>query len=107
MQARRIGSSGRWSYCRNTAQPTSVIAGDGVLADSIEDQTGWSIRKSGRTARRYRTVEIEAGRHIRTAADPLPDDLREAIAQISGQLEHQYEPTRSCRFRVFFHRRVK
>jgi hypothetical protein len=23
-----------------------------------------------------------------TAADPLPDDLREAIANISGQLEH-------------------
>jgi hypothetical protein len=39
-------------------------------------------------ARRYRTVKIKAGRQILTAADPLPDDLREAITQIGGQLEH-------------------
>ena len=32
--------------------------------------------------------QIKAGRQILTAADPLPDDLREALAKISGQLEH-------------------
>jgi hypothetical protein len=42
----------------------------------IEDRTGWSIRKFVRTARRYRTVEIQAGTHTITAADPLPDELR-------------------------------
>ncbi len=29
----------------------------------IEDRTGWSIRKFVRTARRYRTIEIQAGQH--------------------------------------------
>jgi hypothetical protein len=33
----------------------------------IERQTGWSIRKFVRTARRYRTVEIQAGDHVITA----------------------------------------
>src|SRR5205814_9725684 len=42
----------------------------------IETTTGWSIRKFVRTARRHRTIEIKAGAHTITAADPLPDDLR-------------------------------
>ena len=45
----------------------------------IEDRTGWSIRKFVRTARRYRTIEIQAGPHVITAARPLPDDLRQAL----------------------------
>ena len=48
----------------------------------IETQTGWSIKKFVRTTRRYRTVQIKAGRQILTAADPLPDDLRDALATI-------------------------
>ena len=48
----------------------------------IETQTGWSIKKFVRTARRYRTVQIQAGKHTLTAADPLPDDLRDALAKI-------------------------
>ena len=48
----------------------------------IEDRTGWSIRKFVRTARRYRTVEIHAGAHTITAADPLPDDLRDTLHRI-------------------------
>ena len=38
----------------------------------IEARTGWSIRKFVRTARRYRTIEIQAGQHTITAADPSP-----------------------------------
>ena len=49
----------------------------------IEHQTGWSIKKFVRTARRYRTVTIQAGRQTLTAADPLPDDLAEALATIA------------------------
>jgi hypothetical protein len=45
----------------------------------IEHQTGWSIRKFTRTARRYRTIQIQAGQHTITAADPLPADLRAAL----------------------------
>ena len=40
------------------------------------------------TARRYRTIEVQAGRHTITAADPLPDELRDALAKISGRHEH-------------------
>ena len=54
----------------------------------IESQTVCSIRKFVRTAQRYRTVQIKAGRQILTAADPLPDDLRHALAKIRGRLEH-------------------
>jgi hypothetical protein len=50
----------------------------------IEHVTGWSIRKFVKTARRYRTVQIQAGDHIITAADPLPDDLRQAIHAINA-----------------------
>jgi hypothetical protein len=57
----------------------------------IEHQTGWSIRKFVKTARRYRTVELQAGPHTITAASPLPDDLRQAINTINAsQPAHQY-----------------
>jgi transposase len=48
----------------------------------IEDTTGWTIKKFVNTARRYRTVQIRLGEHVLTAADPLPDDLRDALKQI-------------------------
>jgi hypothetical protein len=48
----------------------------------IEDRTGWSIKKFVRTARRYRTIEIQVGPHAVTAADPLPDDLRDTLNRI-------------------------
>ena len=51
----------------------------------IEHQTGWSIRRFVKTARRYRTIEIQAGDHVITAADPLPDDLRQALDAINGR----------------------
>jgi hypothetical protein len=49
----------------------------------IENRTGWSIKKFVRTTRRYRTVQIRAGQQILTAADPLPPDLRDALALIT------------------------
>ena len=49
----------------------------------IEARTGWSTRKFVRTARRYRTIQIQAGRQTITAADPLPDDLRQALDAIN------------------------
>jgi hypothetical protein len=51
----------------------------------IERQTSWSIKKFVCTARRYRIVHIKAGRQTLTAADPLPNDLREALAAINPQ----------------------
>ncbi len=48
----------------------------------VEDRTGWSIRRFVQTARRYRTVQIHAGGRLLTAADPIPDDLRDALDRI-------------------------
>jgi hypothetical protein len=41
------------------------------------------IRRLVRTARRYRTIEIQAGNHTITAASALADDLRTAVAVIT------------------------
>ena len=59
-----------------------------AVSHYIEAQTGWTIKKFVRTARRYRTVRIKAGRQILTAADPLPDNLREAFAAIGTGHAH-------------------
>ena len=84
LQARPI-----YHYLRESIEAhLSIVVAAMAVSHFIETQTGWSIKKFVRTARRYRTVKIRAGRQILTAADPLPDDLRDAIAKISGQLEH-------------------
>ena len=69
------------------AHMTIVFAAMAV-SHYIEAQTGWSIKKFVRTTRRYRTVQIKVGRQILTAVDPLPDDLRDAIAKINGSHAH-------------------
>jgi hypothetical protein len=48
----------------------------------IENTTGWSIKRFVTTARRHRTIEIQAGDHTITAADPLPNDLQTALDAI-------------------------
>jgi hypothetical protein len=54
-----------------------------AISRFVEDRTGWSIKKFVRTARRYRTVHIRAGQQLLTAEDPLPTDLRDALALIT------------------------
>jgi hypothetical protein len=66
----------------------TVVFAAMAVSHWIEHQTGWSIKKFVRTARRYRTVQIRAGRSILTAADPLPDDLAEALAKINSHDVH-------------------
>jgi hypothetical protein len=56
-----------------------------AVSRRIEHQTGWSIRKFVRTARRYRTIQIQAGSRTITATDPLPIDLHAAHDQIHGR----------------------
>jgi len=60
-----------------------VFAAPG-LGHWIERQTGWSIKKFVRTTRRYRTVQIRAGQQILTAANPLPENLRDALAKTTS-----------------------
>ena len=50
----------------------------------IENTTGWSIKRFVTTARRYRTITIQAGHHSITAADPIHDDLHAALNAIHG-----------------------
>jgi hypothetical protein len=59
-----------------------------AVSHLIEHQTGWSIKKFVRTARRYRIVQIRAGRQTLTAADRLPDDLRDILARINADHTH-------------------
>jgi hypothetical protein len=56
-----------------------------AVSRRIEHWAGWSIRKLVKTARRYRTIETQVGPHTITAADPLPEDLRQAPDQIHGR----------------------
>jgi hypothetical protein len=53
----------------------------------IEDRTGWSIKKFVRTARRYRTIEIQAGTHTITAATPYP------TTSVTPRSHHPSQPT--------------
>jgi hypothetical protein len=48
----------------------------------IEDTTGWSVKKFVNTVRTYRTIQIQAGEHLITAADPLPDDIHQILETI-------------------------
>jgi hypothetical protein len=66
----------------------SIVFAALAVSHWIERQTGWSIKKFVRTARRYRTVKIQAGRQTLTAAEPLPDDLAEALTKIRGSGAH-------------------
>ena len=62
----------------------SVVFAALAVSRHIEATTGWSIRRFVKTTRRYREVVIEAGDQLITAADPLPDDLHNAIQAISN-----------------------
>jgi Transposase DDE domain len=66
----------------------TVVFAAMAVSHWIEHQTGWSIKRFVRTARRYRTVQIKAGRQILTAADPLSDDLAQALAKINSHHVH-------------------
>jgi hypothetical protein len=53
-----------------------------AISHRIEARTGWTIKKFVRALRRYRTLKINTGSHTITAEDPLPDDVRQALAAI-------------------------
>ncbi|WP_293059083.1 IS1634 family transposase [Mycobacterium sp.] len=66
----------------------SIVVTALAVSHWIERQTGWSIKKFIRTARRYRTITIQAGDHTLTAAHPLPDDLHQALTAIGDATAH-------------------
>jgi hypothetical protein len=60
----------------------SIVFAALAVSRWIEDRSSWPITKFVRTARRYLTIEIQAGDHVITAADPLPQDIHEALSRI-------------------------
>jgi len=66
----------------------SVVFAAMAVSHWIEHQTGWSIKKFVRAARRYRTVTIQAGNQTLTAAEPPPPDLAEILTKIQGLRAH-------------------
>ena len=60
----------------------SIVFAALAVSRWIEETTGWSIKKFVTTLRRYRTVQIQAGDHLITAADPLPADVMQAVEAI-------------------------
>jgi hypothetical protein len=50
----------------------------------IEARTGWSIQEFVKTARRCRTIEVQAGRQTITAADPVPADPTQDRVYLTG-----------------------
>jgi hypothetical protein len=79
LKARPIYHHKRESIEAHLAVVFAVLA----VTQEIEHKTGWSIKKFVQTARRYPTVHIRAGQQILTAEEPLPTDLRDALAQIT------------------------
>jgi hypothetical protein len=64
----------------------SVVFAALAVSRWIENETGWSIQRFVRTARRYREVTIQTGDHTLTAADPLPGDLANAMRAIKARV---------------------
>lgn len=79
LQARPIYHHKRESIEAHLAVVFAALA----VTHQIETKTGWSIKRFVQTARRYRTIAIRAGSHILTAEEPLPADLRDALAMIT------------------------
>jgi hypothetical protein len=50
----------------------------------VERATGWSTARFVTTVRRYHTIDIQAGTQNITAADPLPEDIHRALAQLQA-----------------------
>ena len=59
----------------------SIVFAALAVGRLIEERTGWSIRKFVQTTRRYRTIEIQAGTHTITAADPIPTSFARRSAE--------------------------
>jgi hypothetical protein len=66
----------------------SVVFAAMAVSHWIEHQTGWSIKKFVRTARRYRTVTIQAANQNPDRRRTPPPDLAKILAKIHGLRVH-------------------
>ena len=82
VKARPAGPPGLPPQARLHRAHLTVVFAALAVTRFIEHRTGWWIKKFGRTARRYRIVQIRVGQHILTAGDPLPPHLRDTLTLI-------------------------
>jgi hypothetical protein len=71
-----------------------------AVSRRIEVQTGWTVRKFVKTARRYRTIRIQASQHAVTVTDSRPGDLRQRHMRSVGALlghDKRRQPRRADR----------
>jgi hypothetical protein len=61
--------------------PLAIAFAALAVSSWVERQTRRSIRRFVKTARRYRTIQIQAGPHVITAADSLPERPRRSHHQ--------------------------
>lgn len=61
----------------------SVVFAALAVTHWLETATGVSTRKIVTTLRRYHTIQIQAGDHLITAADPLPAEAQDLITKIN------------------------
>jgi hypothetical protein len=79
LQARPI-----YHYTRESIEAhLAVVFAALAVTHEIETRTGWSIKRFVQTTRRYRTIAIRAADHVLTAEEPLPNELRDALALIT------------------------
>ena len=62
----------------------TVVMAALAVSQVIERATDWSIKRFVTTLRRYHTVTIQAGDQTITAADPIPDEVQQALNQLDG-----------------------
>nr|WP_207954275.1 hypothetical protein [Saccharopolyspora elongata] len=67
---------------KTRSKPLTIVFAALAVSRWIEDTTGWSIKKFVKTVRRYRTIQIQAGEHVVTAADPLSNDVQQVLDAI-------------------------
>ena len=73
---------------------------EGFLVSSKSDLQARPIRKFTKTARRYRTIEIQARPHAITAAEPLPPTSRQRPAKFTAdQLRASFSQVSPLRVR--------
>jgi hypothetical protein len=69
----RVWSDAIYHHIRDSIEAhLTIVFAPLAVTRWLESTIGWSIKKFIRTARRYRTIEIQAGAHTITAADPYP-----------------------------------
>jgi transposase len=66
----------------------SIVMAALAVGRLVEQATGWSINRFVKAPRPCRTITIQAGDQTVTAADPIPDDALQALAELRRDAAH-------------------